>query len=198
MIGNKYQRKLIEYRKSNGLCRYCGRPLDREGTSCRSCCDKRNESTNKMRSKRMSQGLCPRCGKNKLFGDEKRCIECTYYESQITSSGRDRETYNKNHREWEKRKNEELRAKGICYRCKKRKAEYGFKTCCICRQKNAKYYQAKYSKPDRAENQYSKGLCFFCDNPLKQGYRVCEKHYQMNCKKANLPQTKEARKKMSY
>lgn len=28
------------------------------------------------------------------------------------------------------------------------------------------------------------GLCYFCDNPVKKGYKVCEKHYQMNIEKA--------------
>ena len=40
------------------------------------------------------------------------------------------------------------------------------------------------------------GLCFFCDNPVKSGYKVCEEHYQMNVKKANTQKAKDAREKL--
>lgn len=195
MIKDKYKRKLIEYRRKNGLCIYCGEVSD-NGVSCEPCRAKRNVALKMRRAKRTANGICPRCGKNEIFGDEKNCIECRFNSFEYTQEHRDRETYNRQHREWERRVNQELRDAGICPRCKKRKADSGYKTCGICRAKAKEYYTAKKSKPNRAERQAKQGLCFFCDRPIKPKYKVCEVHYQMNVDNANLPQTKEARKEI--
>ena len=73
-----------------------------------------------------------------------------------------------------------------------RKADYGYKTCGICREKIRNYKRIKYGKPDRSER-YKQGLCYFCDNPIKDGYKVCEKHYKMNVEKSHSQKAKEAR-----
>lgn len=85
--------------------------------------------------------------------------------------------------------------RGICTRCRKRKADYGYKTCGICREKIRNYKRIKYGKPDRSER-YEQGLCYFCDNPIKDRYRVCEKHYQMNVEKARSQKADKARKNL--
>lgn len=40
------------------------------------------------------------------------------------------------------------------------------------------------------------GLCCFCGGKVKDGYKVCEKHYQMNMKKARSQKANEARKEL--
>lgn len=71
-----YQQRLLEKRKTNGLCVRCGKPLEREGVHCVSCRKKINESTRKLRIWYQENGICPRCGKNSIMGDEKVCPEC--------------------------------------------------------------------------------------------------------------------------
>ena len=85
--------------------------------------------------------------------------------------------------------------RGICTRCRKRKADYGYKTCGICREKIRNYKRIKYGKPDRSER-YEQGLCYFCNSPVKDGYKVCEKHYQMNVENSHSQKANEARKNL--
>ena len=126
------------------------------------------------------------------------CAECSAYAYEINMNSRERlgkEHYNKVHKEWSKRTHHEMIERGICTRCRKRKADYGYKTCGICREKIRNYNRIKYGKPDRKER-YKQGLCFFCDSPVKDGYKVCEKHYQMNVENSRSQKANEARKKL--
>ncbi len=68
---------------------------------------------------------------------------------------------------------------GICPRCRKNKLYGSEKQCPGC---SADMY-AREGKPGRMERSVN-GLCYFCGNPVKKGYKVCEKHYRMcvkNC-----------------
>lgn len=195
---NKERKKVfIQKRKLNGLCVNCGIKLDREGIYCKKCREKINKNETATRKWYQENGICPRCRKNKLFGDEKNCIECVSYSYTLIMPKREmnREHYNQMHREWSKRTHQEMIENGICTRCRKRKADYGYKTCGICRDKNRKYKQSKSNKIDRKER-VKCGLCYFCDNPIKEGYKVCEKHYQINLEKARSEKAAVAREKL--
>ena len=195
MATSIYQKRLLEKRKINGLCIDCGNTLDRDGVRCVKCNAKHNKEINADRKWYIENGICPRCRKNIIFGSENVCPECSAYAYEITMNSRERlgkEHYNKVHKEWSKRTHNEMIQKGICTRCRKRKADYGYKTCGICRAKIRNYKRIKYGKPDRSER-YKQGLCYFCDNPIKDGYKVCEKHYKMNVEKSLSQKAKEAR-----
>ena len=198
MATSIYQKRLLEYRKTNGLCIDCGNALDRDGVRCVKCNTKHNETNNADRKWYRENGICPRCRKNIIFGTENMCAECSAYAYEITMNSRERlgrEHYNEVHKEWSKRTHHEMIERGICTRCRKRKADYGYKTCGICREKGRKYKRMKYGKPDRSER-YKQGLCYFCDNPIKDGYKVCEKHYKMNVEKSLSQKAKEARREL--
>ena len=198
MATSIYQRRLLENRKTNGLCIDCGTELDRDGVRCVKCNTKHNEKNKADRKWYIENGICPVCRDNFLFGDEKVCLECgasKYAETMKSRERLGREHYNEVHKEWSKRTHHEMIQKGICTRCRKRKADYGYKTCGICRDKGRKYKRVKYGKPDRSER-YKQGLCYFCDNPIKDGYKVCEKHYQMNVEKSLSQKAKEARREL--
>ena len=198
MATSIYQRRLLENRKTNGLCIDCGTELDRDGVRCVKCNTKHNEKNNADRKWYIENGICPVCRDNFLFGDEKVCLECgasKYAETMKSRERLGREHYNKVHKEWSKRTHHEMIKNGICTRCRKRKADYGYKTCGICRDKGRKYKRVKYGKQDRSER-YKQGLCYFCDNPIKDGYKVCEKHYQMNVEKSISQKAKEARREL--
>ena len=198
MATSIYQRRLLENRKTNGLCIDCGNSLDRDGVRCVKCNTKHNEESKEDRKWYIENGICPRCRKNIIFGAENMCAECSAYAYEITMNSRERlgkEHYNKVHKEWSKRTHHEMIQKGICTRCRKRKADYGYKTCGICRERIRNYKRIKYGKPDRSER-YKQGLCYFCDNPIKDGYKVCEKHYKMNVEKSLSQKAKEARREL--
>lgn len=198
MATSIYQKRLLERRKANGLCIDCGIELDRDGVRCIECNTKHNEKNKADRKWYRENGICPRCRKNTLFGDENMCPECSAEMYEISMNSRERlgrEHYNSVHAEWSRKTHAKRIELGICTRCGKRKADYGLKTCGICRNKDKEYRQAKYGKPDRSER-YEQGLCYFCDNPIKGTYRVCEKHYQMNVEKARSQKADKARKNL--
>lgn len=140
-------------------------------------------------------GICPSCRQNTLFGDERSCPECA------SDSYKRRMSFSKEHknaiqREWSKKTHAEMIEKGICTRCRKRKADGGFKTCTMCRDKtNRRKREKNFGKLDRSKR-IDMGICYFCDNPVESGYKVCECHHRKNIEYANLDKTKEARKEL--
>lgn len=193
-----YAKKLREKRLMNGLRQICGEPLDREGALCKKCLREQNQYKKDTRDWLLAHKICPRCGKNDIFGDEKSCPECRAKENRYVMKSREgdgRLEYNKKHREWAKKEHHRRIEVGICTRCGKRKADYGFKTCGICREK-IRNQKKRLTFSNKRDNRVKNGLCFFCDSPVKEGYKVCEKHYEMNVQKARSKKAKEARNKL--
>lgn len=88
MIKDKYSRQRYEVRKASNLCVLCGKPLDREGVVCTACNSKRTAYGRELYKKLQAVGVCPRCGKNLLYGDEKSCIECRAKSAEAASKKR--------------------------------------------------------------------------------------------------------------
>lgn len=183
MATNKYQKALVERRKSNGLCINCGSPLDRAGMRCKKCCEKRSKWEREHRQWYLSHKICPRCGKNDLMGNETICPECRAKEVNNTLKNRKTDEYNVYQRNWSKSTYQKRKEAGICTRCGKRKATQGLTTCAMCRARDNETRRIRKGFSDRSDRSKI-GLCYFCDNPVKKGYKVCEKHYQMNIEKA--------------
>lgn len=183
MATNKYQKALVERRKSNGLCIDCGNPLDREGLRCKKCCEKRSKWEREHRQWYLSHKICPRCGKNDLMGDETICPECRAKSVNNSLKNREKDEYNVYQRNWSKSTYQKRKESGICTRCGKRKATQGLTTCAMCRARDNETRRIRKGFSDRSDRSKI-GLCYFCDNPVKKGYKVCEKHYQMNIEKA--------------
>lgn len=88
----------------------------------------------------ISIGICPECRKNRLFGDERSCIECKAKKAVYNK------TYHSKHAERDKNKCSDYNkkvyrdriGKGICTRCGKRKAEPMRKKCRLCLDKDAR------------------------------------------------------------
>lgn len=188
-----YQQRLIDKRREQNLCQNCGKPLDRDGFYCIQCRKGITDYNTETRHFFQSIGICPRCKKNKLYGDEKNCPECAanqYINTMRSRARLGKEHYNKTHAEWAKQEYQRRSENGICTRCGKRNAMKPYKTCGICTAKERERKRTKYGKPDRSER-YKQGLCYFCDNPVKDGYKVCEKHYQMNIEKLKCDNVRE-------
>jgi hypothetical protein len=130
-------KKYYVRKKSEGLCPRCGKPLDREGHYCSVCVEKYNQYTRETRQYFIQNGICPVCRKEKLYGDEKTCIECLekIYESRKPMNDEEREKYNESQRKRKKMQYDFRSQNGICTRCGKRKAEKDRKKCRICLEK---------------------------------------------------------------
>lgn len=186
-------------RKANNLCVKCGKPLDRKGALCSSCLKIQNEYQNDTRHWLSEHHICPRCGQNDLVGDEKVCLECAAKAYATAMASRDRlgkEHYNQMHNAWARNATKERRENGICYRCGKRKADYGYKTCGVCRDKMRRSRETR-AKTAKRDMWVRNGLCFFCGQPVVEGFKVCQKHYDMNVEKARSQKAVTARKEMS-
>ena len=192
------QRRFKERRKELGICRRCAKPLDRDGVFCVECREFINKENREMRHWYQEHGICPRCFKNDILGDEKTCPECKARDT-ITRMKRaetvDRKQRNESHNEWARNKYAERVEQGICTRCGKRKADYGFKTCGICRAKDTETRRVRngVKEKDWREQQ---GVCHFCDRPVKPGYKVCEEHYHKNIEKLKNEKCMEVRKRL--
>lgn len=191
-------KNFIKQRKDAGLCVLCGKELDRKGIRCISCNDEMNKYSRETWTWRLEHKICPRCGKNDLFGDEKRCPECLA--EAYKNNMKTREKLGKEHlKEIARKSRNNIRQKrkeaGLCPRCGKRKPEYGFKNCSICRKKARDNMRAKKGYCSGI-SRFERGICHFCDSPLKDGYKVCEKHYQMNIEKLDNDKRKAGTEKI--
>lgn len=174
-------------RKERGLCPNCGKELDRDGHYCEECLMKHNQMVNEDREFLKSIGICPVCRKIRLFGDEKKCLECKAKDAeyQFNRRNKNREKYNNQCRQRSKKREEERRQQGLCPRCGKKAEALRYKMCSKCRHKNIEYKRKSRPLHPRTER-IEKGICYFCDNPVKKGYKVCDKHYQMNVENGKL------------
>lgn len=193
-------KSLYKRRVEQGLCGKCGKPLDRNGSVCVSCNEKHKKYENESRKWYKEHGICPTCGKNQLFGDEKNCPECRAKKAEWMQEarGRNGEKIAEQHKISQNRRYHELIDAGICPNCKKRPAENGMRFCSICRAKRIEQRRIKsgfYAKPRKSER-HTLGICAFCNNPIKPGYKICETHYQKCLETANSENTKKAREKL--
>lgn len=156
-----------------GLCVKCGKENDESGVFCSKCKEKDNRNKRANYSFYISIGICPRCHKEKLYGEERACLSCNAerYKRQLN---RDKERYNEIHRKSSKKIYDESSAKGICTRCNKRKAEEGKKCCKMCNEKRNAYRRAKRGGIPRSERT-AYGLCYLCGNKAKEGQGLCER-----------------------
>lgn len=177
--------------REKGLCFDCRKPLDRDGIVCTSCKNKRNEYERGYYKMYIDRGICPRCRKNKILGDESNCVECRadHAERMIVARSRNRERYNSYTRDYNKRRRAECKENGICTKCMTRKATEGYLSCAKCRIKSRESKRTQYYKEKQ------EGICRFCSNPVANGYRVCEKHRQILAERSMNENTIKAREK---
>lgn len=157
-------------RKEKGLCVRCGSEKDTPGVLCLKCKETGNESKRKEYEFYISIGVCPRCHKEKLYGDERACLDCAtdrYKRGLKRDREHANEIANKNH----KRRYREASEKGICTRCNKRKAAEGQKRCKMCIERVNEYRRAKRGIPRRLRPDF--GLCYLCGDTAKEGQKVC-------------------------
>ena len=145
----------------------------------------------------VSLGLCPRCGKNKLFGTEKNCLECSAKQQEYN------EKYKVNHLE-EVRKStnnyhrsvyQHRKEAGLCVRCGKRKPLYNDLRCGICKEKMNLRKQERRMRNNQLtrKERLEHGLCYFCGAETVSGLKVCERHRQICAKNGKQSSREEQR-----
>ena len=177
-------------RKEKGLCVRCGSEKDTPGVLCLKCKETGNESKRKEYEFYISIGVCPRCHKEKLYGDERACLDCAtdrYKRGLKRDRDHANEIANKNH----KRRYREASEKGICTRCNKRKAAEGQKRCKMCIERVNEYRRAKRIGIPRSERQ-EHGLCYLCGDKAEEGYKLCHKCHE-TITEANRKQDRSGR-----
>lgn len=181
----------FKQRVANGLCGACGKPNDRtDKTICLICSQKRSKDIVEERKFYIVNGVCPRCHKNSLVGSEKVCVECKAHATNLVeakrhSSQENIDNYNNYMANYQRQMYAQRKEQGICTRCGKRKiTDKRYYTCELCRHRLADSRRIKANK-ETGKDRVAKGLCYWCGEPQKQGYKVCEKHYQMNVEKSH-------------
>lgn len=154
-------------RKLNGLCVRCGKPLDRDGQYCKSCCENIRIEARENRIFRASLNLCTQCGKYAVPEGEKMCPEC-----RAKNNNKRRiknEKSKENFRKQQKKLYDQRSASGVCVRCGKRKAAGGRKKCFMCLQKDAQTHaEARIRRGEDLRAQWKEqGLCFHCGGEIE-------------------------------
>lgn len=134
----------------------------------------------------LKYGICPTCKKNSVFGNEKNCPECRARNSnaKYIYVQKNRDKVNAQQRATRKSRYDADIENGICPRCRKNKCEDGKKRCAYCRIKDnearrrRRLQMVSIPRNARAEN----GICYFCNDSIIPGYKVCQKHYDLNVK----------------
>lgn len=184
-------KKLYDKRKELCLCVRCGKPLEEGRTHyCEECRKKYTDYRRESKQFFRKIGICPECGKNKLFGDEKMCPECLARQAERRArhpiSDDKQKEYSETFKEYSRNLYAERKKAGICTKCGKRKAVQGKAKCAICQSKdNAIHRKRNEKKQNIREYRRENHLCYFCGEPIgrPQG-QICQKCWQMFHEKA--------------
>lgn len=184
--------KLYASRKAAGLCTHCGQPNDNSPfLYCKSCTKQRSEQAAARKEYYDQRGRCNICGGERML-NSKFCYRC--WETNYDSKQRRRERRTDEQKEQDrikenaanrKRKQKALES-GICFYCLKRPAIEGRRECVEClikirKRSEGKSIERKAERDNLREYRISHGLCTKCGEPAKEGYKCCERHYQVAC-----------------
>lgn len=157
---------------------------------CAECAEQQKIYQQKTREYLRNLGLCPRCGKNKLFGDEKECPECTAMMYEINQRSRKRR--NITAMDYYRKDIKRLKEQGLCRSCRKRKAAEGHTYCLVClanhRKKSREYRKNKGKTGLERSERPDYGFCYTCGEPLDRDGRICKKC--ADTMTANLPKNR--------
>lgn len=169
----------------------CGKVKAVQGkVMCAECAEKSKVYRQETREFLRNMGLCPRCGKNKLFGDEKECPECSAMMYEINQRSRERRSITA--MDYYRKDIVRLKSEGLCRSCRKRKVAEGHTYCSVClvkhRERGRIYRRKKDNAIDRSERP-NYGLCYICGEPLDREGNVCVKCADKMT--ANLPKYRD-------
>lgn len=195
----KQEREKQRYaeRKEKGLCVRCGKENDNKPvTYCKSCAAKLREQKGTRKAYYERNNRCNICGGEKMI-NSKFCFRC--WETNYNNKERRKEQMTEEEKEAERLKanarNRERKRKalenGICFYCMQNKAIEGRRECLEClakiRKESAqKEQERKVIRENLRAYRLENHLCTKCGEPAKDGYKVCERHYQVCCENQKL------------
>lgn len=190
------KQRFVEKRIANKICVDCGKPNDSENNKyyCKACSEKKRKSNRETYRAYQDNKVCPMCKVNNLVGDEKICIECNLKSAERQEKLRqDNPDY---YNDISRISNQKLRTKrkenGLCVGCGNKLSDFRYSNCARCREKNSQKKRIQYIP--KTTGRTIQGLCINCEKPVKDGYKVCEYHYQILCDLAHSSKTNNARK----
>ena len=178
-----YFKKYVE----KGLCGSCGKPRGEDGTTylCRKCADKKNAYSKETREWLLSYGYCPTCGKEKLMGDERKCVLCRAREAELQQQARERnrDAYNKYARENSQKRRDFRRENGLCTKCGAELKDDKYKRCERCRAKGRKEKKNYTDKKNGYSQNIQKlrlenGICRCGKAPFWDNHKLCKECYE--------------------
>lgn len=128
-------------RKSAGICVRCNNPVEEGYSHCKQCLEKKRIDGKESRKFYLKIGVCPRCRKETLFGDEKMCPECKAYFYTHNEEYRNRP--NSNGETYYQQRKRRLEEAGLCQRCAREKRSEGHIYCPECLIKTNAYARHK-------------------------------------------------------
>ena len=187
--------------KEQGLCVQCAKPVEVQGEAiCKSCKATRKGYNQVMTASERSmerynfykeKGICTSCGSEPVKEGKTLCWRCAANKNdalRLKYTGRIASEEEK-----EKRREEYnyYKEHGLCPRCHKEKPADGFVHCAACRALLKRKAQDKRNETT-IERSMRSGfkVCYVCEKPVKEGYRLCEECYQRSLK--SLEKAREA------
>jgi hypothetical protein len=129
------------------------------------------------------RGVCVRCHKEPVAIGFEHCPKCLETKALYSARIGQTKEYRDYQRAYQKRRYAQLKIKGLCPCCGKRKPEGGFKLCGLCRNKLAARHREWAGKQPLTAAQLAKkktleqGLtpCSRCGSPVVPGKKYCKK-----------------------
>ena len=125
-----------------------------------------------------SRGYCVRCKKNQAMLDRILCDECAEKQAERDIARRRTKKFKEFNREMSKINYQKRKEAGKCGRCGKRKPIPGKLKCLDCTLKCKKYDRGRKLHPVPHSDRVTRGLCYFCAEPVLSGKKTCKKHYE--------------------
>lgn len=153
--------------KRKGLCPDCGFVKENPNSyRCNKCQEYHHNYYVESREFFLSQGICPKCHKEPIYGNHKSCASCR--EKRRETRGVHIKTQSEKRRA--KEKYESRKSNGICVVCGKRKSEKERTMCHICLKKDS----ARRTKSGISEYRRENGLCLWCGNAVIKDKFYCK------------------------
>jgi NMD protein affecting ribosome stability and mRNA decay len=129
-----------------------------------------------------SLGICVKCGQDDAMINAVLCPTCAEKRAQHDKRRRERnlEAYRAQKAAAERIRRAKRKAAGVCMVCGRYPADTGMVICQYCRAKRkAKYLEKRTETHIMRELRIEFGLCYTCGEPIKEGFKLCEKHWIM-------------------
>ena len=152
--------------------------MARQGkTMCAECAEKGKKYQHENRKWAKSHGLCPRCMKNRLMGEERICPECLA-DAAIRNKKSREKNYGSNHNYYVM-DIARLKERGICRGCRKNKVAEGHTYCSGCLAKKRIRRRRDYQRETKdfipRSERRSFNLCYRCGDILDSNKGLCQK-----------------------